>query len=58
MMLRYSFNLDDIANKLNKAVKNVLAKGYRTLDIATKDSKISSTTEMGDYVVKELEALV
>lgn len=55
MMLRYSFNLDDIADKLNLAVKNVLSKGYRTLDIATDNSQKSSTSEMGDYVIEELQ---
>ena len=57
MMLRYSFNLDDIADKLNLAVKNLLAKNYRTLDIFSKDSVKLSTTEMGDYLIKELEKL-
>ena len=57
MMLRYSFNLDDIADKLNMAVKNVLAKNYRTLDIFSKDTIKVSTAEMGDYVIQELASL-
>lgn len=57
MMLRYSFNLNDLADNLNLAVKNVLSKGYRTSDIATSNSKKISTSEMGDHVINELQNL-
>ncbi|MFZ8864429.1 MAG: 3-isopropylmalate dehydrogenase [Rickettsiales bacterium] len=57
MMLRYSFALHDLADKLNQAVKNVLAKGYRTMDIQEKNLQLVSTSEMGDLVIKELGSL-
>ena len=54
MLLRYSFSLDDIADMLNNAVKNVLAEGYRTIDISSDNTKNISTSEMGDMVIKKL----
>ena len=33
MMLRYSFDLEEEAGKIESAVKQVLAEGYRTVDI-------------------------
>ena len=57
MMLRYSFSLDDLANKLNQAVKNVLANGNRTIDIKEKNTNLVSSSDMGDLVIKELEML-
>jgi len=57
MMLRYSFSLSDIADKLNKAVKNVLAAGHRTVDIQEKDSNVVSTSDMGDLVIDELSKI-
>ena len=33
MMLRYSFDLDEEANAIEKAVKQVLEENYRTIDI-------------------------
>jgi 3-isopropylmalate dehydrogenase len=58
MLLRYSFSLDDIADKLNQAVKNLLADGYRTIDIAGKNTKNISTSEMGDMVINKLADLI
>jgi len=34
----------------------VLEQGYRTKDIAASGAKVVGTSEMGDLVVKELEA--
>ena len=57
MMLRYSFDLADDATLVEQAAKNVLAKGLRTRDIASEGSKVVSTTQMGDALLKELDAL-
>jgi len=54
MMLRYSFDLKNEADKLEAAVKTVLADGLRTADIMQPGMKKVSTTEMGDAVVKAL----
>ena len=57
MALRYSFDMGDEADRLEKAVNDVLASGVRTADLLN-DAGITpaSTTEMGDAVVKALEA--
>lgn len=54
MMLKYSFHLDDEAEMIENAVVNVLKAGYRTPDIAEKDAKLVSTTEMTEQVVSAL----
>jgi 3-isopropylmalate dehydrogenase len=47
MMLEQSFGLDSIAQKVRSSVEEVLAENFRTSDIATKDSQIIGTAEMG-----------
>lgn len=53
MMLRYSFGLEEPAKAIENAVQNVLAKGYRTADLADKSAPIS-TREMGDLIAKHI----
>lgn len=50
MMLRYTFDLNDEADRIEKAVLKVLEQGYRTGDLAQKGDKILGTKEMGDAV--------
>jgi 3-isopropylmalate dehydrogenase len=54
MMLRYTFNKDEWAYRIEAAVKNVLAQGLRTADIHEAGTKKLSTQEMGDAVVAAL----
>lgn len=54
MMFRYSFNMEREALLIEKAVEQVLLKGYRTKDLATTDAQVVTTEEMGDLVIKEL----
>lgn len=54
MMLRYSFSLEEAAQDIEKAVRNTLDKGYRTLDIAEAGMKIIGTEAMGDFITAEL----
>mgnify|MGYP000414781945 CR=1 FL=1 len=56
MMLRYSLNLEELADKINSAVSVVLDKGYRTEEIAAAGDKIVRTEEMGDVIVEALES--
>ena len=56
MMLRYSLNQEELADKINSAVSEVLDQGYRTADISSKNDKIVGTEEMGDLIVKAIEA--
>jgi len=54
MMLRYSFGLDSAAKDIELAVEAVLNKGYRTEDIASEDSKVVGTKEMGELISNEI----
>ena len=54
MMLRYTFNQDEWAYRVEAAVKDVLAQGYRTADIYEAGTRKIGTNEMGDAVVAAL----
>lgn len=54
MMLRYSFDLDKEADAIEDAVKNVLKKGYRTVDIMTEGCRQVGCKEMGDLLADEI----
>ena len=56
MMLRYSLNQGELADKIDSAVSDVLDQGFRTRDIAGDSNKLVGTEEMGDLVVKALES--
>ena len=57
MALRYSFEEVEAADKLDKAIANALDKGLRTKDIASEGQATVTTSEMGDAIVAELDAL-
>jgi 3-isopropylmalate dehydrogenase len=57
MALRYSFGLVEEADLLERAITQVLASGLRTKDIAPAGTNAVGTTELGDAIVKEMEAL-
>lgn len=54
MMLRYSFDRNQDAERIERAVRKVLADGLRTADIDQPGCKRVGTTEMGDAVVAAL----
>lgn len=54
MMLRYTFSLEESAQRIESAVKKVLAQGYRTGDIYEPGTKKVGTREMGDAVLAAL----
>lgn len=54
MMLRYSFDLEAEADKIETAVKTVLKKGYRTIDIMSEGKTLVGTKEMGDLIATEI----
>ncbi|MCE1244261.1 3-isopropylmalate dehydrogenase [Oryzomicrobium sp.] len=54
MMLRYTFNLEEAAAKVENAVKKVLAQGYRTGDIYEPGTTKVGTQEMGNAVLAAL----
>lgn len=61
MMLRYTFDLDAEADAVERAVKEVLKAGYRTIDIMPQEDakkalvKQVGTKEMGDLICNFLE---
>ena len=54
MMLRYTFNRDEWAYRIESAVKHALAQGYRTADISESGTRQVGTKEMGDAVLAAL----
>jgi 3-isopropylmalate dehydrogenase len=54
MMFRYTFAREDIARRIESAVRGVLAQGLRTGDIALPGERAIGTREMGDAVVAAL----
>lgn len=55
MLLRYSFGLGKEADAVENAVKAVLKKGLRTIDIMDEGKTLLGTREMGDAIVSEIE---
>jgi 3-isopropylmalate dehydrogenase len=54
MMLRYSLNRPEQADRIEHAVKSVLAQGLRTADIYEAGTSKVGTSQMGDAVVAAL----
>src|SRR5712692_3714526 len=57
MALRYSFEMGALADKVDSAIAAVLANGLRTADIKSEGTTAVSTIEMGEAILKELQAL-
>ena len=56
MMLRFSLDQIEGANRIEAAVKSVLSQGLRTADIYSDKTTRVSTSEMGDAVVRALRS--
>ena len=54
MLLRHSFGRKDDAARIERAVRSVLAEGYRTADIMQPGMKQVGTREMGEAIVRAL----
>lgn len=55
MMLRYTFDNEAAAQRIENAIKKVLAAGYRTGDIYEEGMKRVSCSEMGDQLVLAMQ---
>jgi 3-isopropylmalate dehydrogenase len=55
MALRYSFGLGEAADRIEKAIADVLDAGLRTADIKGDTKDIISTSQMGDAVLARLQ---
>ena len=54
MMFNYSFEMNEVAEIIEKAVEKTLQNGYRTKDIMDSGGKLVGTREMGDLILKEI----
>jgi 3-isopropylmalate dehydrogenase len=54
MCLRYSFYLGDAADRIDRAIADVLAQGLRTADIAQEGGRTVGTREMGEAIAAAL----
>ena len=57
MMLKYSFNMNEDSDLVERAVQGVLSKGLRTIDIKDGASEVVSTKNMGKAVIEELKKI-
>ncbi|MCR4435032.1 MAG: 3-isopropylmalate dehydrogenase [Clostridiales bacterium] len=57
MMMKYSLELDQAADLIERAVKNVLDRGYRTGDIMSEGARLTGTREMGRLIGEEIEKI-
>src|ERR1700712_4666503 len=57
MALRYSFDMGALADQVEAAIAAVLAHGLRTADIKSEGSTVVSTSEMGEVILQEVQAL-
>ena len=55
MMLRYSLDAGEAADKIEAAVSQVLDQNLRTADIMSEGMTAVSTSQMGDAVVAALK---
>ena len=58
MMLRYSFGYEKESGLIDLAIKNVLNNNIRTADIAVRGQKTVSTSQMGDYIIEQINILL
>ena len=54
MLLRYSFNMDEAADAVDHAVKQVLKDGYRTVDIMSEGMTKVGCKEMGTLIAERI----
>jgi 3-isopropylmalate dehydrogenase len=57
MCLKYSFEMNSEADRINKAVNSVLTSGFKTSDLIGNDEQNLSTQEMGDKIVEAFNSI-
>lgn len=55
MLLRYSLDLDQEADAVEEAVRQVLKDGYRTIDIMSEGCTQVGTVQMGDLIAERIK---
>ena len=56
MMMRYSFDKEEVASTIENSVEAVLASGKRTFDIATEGNSVIGSKEMGQEVLSKIKS--
>jgi 3-isopropylmalate dehydrogenase len=56
LMLRHTFEREDVASAIERAVETVIASGLRTPDIHASDGRLVGTREMSDAIAEALGA--
>ena len=54
MMFKYSFDMSDVSEAIDRAVAKTLLDGYRTVDIYTEGKIKLSCSEMGDKISENI----
>ena len=57
MMMRYTFDEEEVASAIENSVESVLASGKRTQDIVSEENSFIGTKEMGQEVLSKLETV-
>jgi len=57
MMLRYSFDMEEDAARIEAAIQHLLGRGIRTADLRIAGGSTVSTAEMGKALIAELDRL-
>ena len=57
MMLKYSFDMNEDAILIEKAIQNVLSHGLRTADIASSNESWVTTSEMTAAIVAGVKSI-
>ncbi len=57
MMLKYTLGYGEAADAIETAISNVLEKGIFTADLTDQKEKAVNTKDMGQAILKELEAM-
>ena len=57
MMMRYTFDNEEVASTIEYSVESVLASGKRTQDIATEENEVIGSKEMGLEVLSKIESV-
>ncbi len=56
MMLKYSFKINDAAEKIDRATESALDEGFRTADINEEGKKKVGCKEMGEIIAEKLSS--
>jgi len=56
MLLRFSLNLEEEADCIERAITKVLDLGYRTADLMEEGKELVNTIQMGDRIIEQIES--